>query len=301
MEGKIFVSDRRTIGDFYQISEELGRGHFSVVKKGKQKLDGRDYAVKIIKKSALRPNLIEREISIMKSLKHPNIIPLIDLFEDNTFLYIVLELIHGGELFERIVEHGNFGEQDAANILRQILSAVAYLHKNDIAHRDLKPENVLVCGPDNNLQIVVADFGLSRILNEEENTKYLTYCGSPEYVAPEIIEMQPYSKAVDLWAVGVMSYVLLTGFMPFYSKSPKELFNQIKGVKYNWEDCPDVGHHAKDFVSKLLVKDPKARFSAEQALEHPWLQFGGASKRIYDMDKKKSFRQLIPNNKNKKF
>jgi len=268
----------RKITDFYDLSEEaIGSGSFSVVKKGRHKTTKKEYAIKCIQKRFIKIHLLEREINIMQKLKHPHILPLIEVFENKDYIFLVLELVTGGELFDRIVEKGNYTEKDATNIVKQILSAVQYLHSEGVVHRDLKPENLL-CNDDKdgNIHIYVADFGLSRLFNEDE--QLTTYCGSPEYVAPEVLACAPYEKAVDLWSVGVITYILLTGFLPFYDKNHAVLFEKIQNVEYNWDDCPEVSPAAKHFIQHLLVKDPKKRYTAEQALAHPWVKGDGALK-----------------------
>jgi len=266
------VERNRKITDYYEISEDsLGSGSFSVVKKGRHKKTGREYAIKCIQKKFIKLHLLEREIKIMKKLKHAHILPLIEVFENKDYIFLVLELVTGGELFDRIVENGNYTEKDAAGIVKQILLAVQYLHSEGVVHRDLKPENLL-CNddPKGGIHIYVADFGLSRLFNEDE--QLTTYCGSPEYVAPEVLACAPYEKAVDLWSVGVITYILLTGFLPFYDKNHAILFEKIQNVDYNWDDCPEVSPAAKHFIQHLLVKDPKKRYTADLALSHPWVK-----------------------------
>jgi len=275
---KQIMEESKKITDYYEISEEvIGSGSFSVVKKGRNKKNGKDYAIKCIQKKFIKLHLLEREIKIMTKLQHPHILPLIEVFENKDYIFLVLELVTGGELFDRIVEKGNYTEKDASSIVKQILLAVQYLHNEGVVHRDLKPENLL-CS-DNSLggiHIYVADFGLSRLFNEQE--QLTTYCGSPEYVAPEVLDCAPYEKAVDLWSVGVITYILLTGFLPFYDKNHATLFEKIKNVEYNWDDCPEVSPSAKHFIQHLLVKDPKKRYTAELAIQHPWLKGEGSQK-----------------------
>eukprot|EP01116_Phalansterium_solitarium_P013979 TRINITY_DN3145_c0_g1_i2.p1 TRINITY_DN3145_c0_g1~~TRINITY_DN3145_c0_g1_i2.p1 ORF type:complete len:345 (+),score=125.82 TRINITY_DN3145_c0_g1_i2:133-1167(+) len=263
--------DLRNIDDFYVIGKEIGRGTFSVVKRGKNKQTGVEYAIKCIDKKFIKLHLLQREITIMKQLQHPNILPLVDVFESREFIYLVLVLVTGGELFDQIVQNGNYCEADARNIVTQILSAVSYLHSHGVVHRDLKPENLLCIGSGSKIQIYVADFGLSRAF-EGDSQQLSTYCGSPEYVAPEVLACVPYDQAVDLWSVGVITYILLTGFLPFYDKEHTVLFARIQNVDYNWDDCPEVSPQARHFVQHLLVKDTKKRYSADQALNHAWLK-----------------------------
>lgn len=261
------------IEDLYVMGSELGRGSFSTVRKALNKSTGIDYAVKCIQKKHIKLTLLEREIKIMKSLKHEHILPLIEVFEDTDMIYLVLELVTGGELFDKIVDKGNYNEADASNIVKQILEAVGYLHTQGVVHRDLKPENLLCSGEGEKIHIYVADFGLSRAFQEDQ--QLVTYCGSPEYVAPEVLACVPYEKAVDLWSIGVITYILLTGFLPFFDKITKTLFQKIQNVEYNWDDCPEVSPAAKHFIQHLLVKDPKKRMTCDTALQHPWIKNGG--------------------------
>jgi len=265
------------INDHYTIQEEIGRGSFSTVRSGKHKISGEVFAIKCIQKKFIKMHLLEREIKIMKKLKHPHILPLVEVFENKETIFLVLQMVSGGELFDKIVERGNYSEKDASNIVRQILGAVSYLHSEGVVHRDLKPENLLCAEKNGEMHIYVADFGLSRVYDEKFD-KLTTYCGSPEYVAPEVLACVPYEKAVDMWSVGVVTYILLTGFLPFYDKIHTVLFEKIQQVDYNWDDCPEVSAEGKHFIQHLLVRDPKKRYNAEQALRHPWVKGEGVSK-----------------------
>jgi calcium/calmodulin-dependent protein kinase I len=263
---------RRSIFQVYTLGEEIGRGAFSIVKKGRNMITEQEVAIKVLKrKFLLNSNSITREIEIMKRLNHPNILRLLDVYENEEYVFIVLPLIEGGSLFEKIVEYGCFYEDDAQYIIRQILQAVGYLHQCGIVHRDLKAENVL-CDKDfdESYAVYISDFGLSRKFSDEE--EMTTFCGSPEYCAPEILDCAPYEKAVDLWAVGIITFFLLTGAYPFDGPTPAIIFEKITDVEYKWDDSLEVSDLAKNFVQSLLVKNPKKRMTAEQALKHPWLQ-----------------------------
>lgn len=284
------------INEHYVLGDEIGRGSFSTVRKGRHKAANKEFAVKCIQKKFIKMHLLEREIKIMKKLQHPHILPLIEVYESKDSIYLVLELVTGGELFDKIVERGNYSETDAANIISQILSAVEYLHTQGVVHRDLKPENLLCHeGADGgSIHIYVADFGLSRVFQDREQLN--TYCGSPEYVAPEVLACVPYEKAVDLWSVGVITYILLTGFLPFYDKNHSVLFEKIQNVDYNWDDCPEVTPAAKHFIQHLLVKDAKKRYTADIALEHPWIKREGTSK----LQQRPSYQNLLKEVSDKK-
>jgi calcium/calmodulin-dependent protein kinase I len=261
--------------DFYEVGKEIGRGAFSIVKEGVNKATGKKVAIKSIRTRYIKNKLLIREIDIMKKVgNHPNILKLHEVFETKNFLYLVLELVTGGELFDQIVARGEYSEKDASNIVRQIISAVAHLHANGIAHRDLKPQNLLCAGVDGD-DIRMADFGLSKMFDQGE---YLvTCCGSPEYVAPEVLECKPYDKACDLWSVGVITYVLLTGCFPFWDKNNAVLYEKIRKVEYGWPSGSEISPEAKDLIRHLIEKNPEKRYTAEQALQHPWVTGQGVS------------------------
>lgn len=256
--------------DRYEIGKELGRGGFSIVKKAKNKKTGEEVAVKCINKKNLKKDelqLLTREINIMQKLRHKSIIQLIDIFETPSELFLVLELVSGGELFDQIVERGSYSENDAANLIRQVLEGIDYMHRHGVVHRDLKPENLL-CASANVIKI--ADFGLSK---DVESGNLQTSCGTPSYVAPEVLLGGQYDNEVDIWSIGVITYVLLCGFTPFYGDNQRQLFERILHAKFDYPspEWDDVTANAKDFVSKLLVVNPADRLSAEQALQHPWI------------------------------
>ncbi|XP_069763565.1 calcium/calmodulin-dependent protein kinase type 1D isoform X3 [Narcine bancroftii] len=206
-----------------------------------------------------------------RGIKHENIVALEDIYESPNHLYLVMQLVSGGELFDRIVEKGFYTEQDASTLIRQVLNAVQYLHKMCIVHRDLKPENLLYFSPDEESKIMISDFGLSKM--EGTGDVMSTACGTPGYVAPEVLAQKPYSKAVDCWSIGVISYILLCGYPPFYDENDSRLFEQILKAEYEF-DCPywdDISNSAKDFIKRLMEKDPNKRYTCEQALRHPWI------------------------------
>lgn len=265
---------REPIEDFYELGKEIGRGGFSVVIECTEKKTGEKYAIKCIKKTMVEGDdikLLRREIAIMKGVSHPNILKLYEVFEDEDEFFLVMELVEGKELFDKIVDKGQYSEADAAHIVRQIVSAVDYLHANGIAHRDLKPENLLSAGSDGNEIIKIADFGFSKNFGEE---KLMTSCGSPGYVAPEVLTSESYDKSVDMWSVGVIIYILLCGYPPFYADNAPALFKKIMDVKYDFEDpsWDDVSADAKDLIRHLLVKEPSERYTAKQCLENRWVQ-----------------------------
>jgi len=215
----------------------------------------------------------------LKQVNHPNVVGLKDMFETASTLYLVMELVTGGELFDKIVEKGQYSEKEASVIVKQILSAVGYLHSQGIAHRDLKPENLLLKGSDDTT-VMLSDFGLSKIIGEDKLME--TACGTPYYVAPEVLQAAGYDKEVDLWSVGVITYLVLCGFPPFYGESLPEVFEQIMSAQFDFPDpyWTEVSPQAKDFIQKLLVIDPHKRLTAQQALDHPWISAGGVDKQL---------------------
>jgi len=259
--------------DKYEITEELGRGAFSIVKLAIDKETGEKFAVKIINKTTIGQDMgrLATEISILKQVDHPNVIVLKETVDTKNCLFIITELVTGGELFDKIVELGSYSESKAATVIRKMVSAIGYLHGKGIVHRDLKPENLLLKNDKDMTEIKIADFGLSKIV--ETKLMMQTACGTPGYVAPEILQSKGYDKEVDLWSIGVITYILLCGFPPFYNDNIAELFEQIMNAEYDFphEYWHTISAEAKDFVRKLLVVDPKQRMTAEDALAHPWL------------------------------
>jgi len=263
------------ITNVYEIQEVIGSGGFSEVRKGKNKKTSETVAIKVIEKQKHPDKIdnVKREIEVMRKLNHKHIICLEDVFEEEGIdgkIYMVLEYVGGGELFDHIIGRGNYSENDAAFVVRQIIEAVAYLHSKGIAHRDLKPENLLCTGPNNEI-IKVADFGLSK---EYGNESLETICGTPDYVAPEVLRAKGYTKAVDIWSIGVITYVLLCGSPPFYGSDDKEVYMKILAADYKFfsPDWDTISKEAKSFIQCLLVLTPGKRPTATQCLESPWLK-----------------------------
>lgn len=271
----------------YTFGDVLGSGNFAEVKLGINKETGEKVAIKIIEpKDDEDMEVIEQEINILGSLDHPSIIKLHEVFskpnkkKKGTMkrMYVVMELATGGELFDRIVEKKNFNETQARSVVKQMLDSLVYMHSKGTVHRDLKPENILYATKDDDSPIKVADFGLAKIYRPDENQLMLTMCGTPGYVAPEILQPKNkkdgYSKEVDMWSTGVIMYIILCGFPPFYEKTQEQLFRTIIKGKYSFPSpyWDDISAEAKDLISKCLTKDPLGRISAAEALEHPWMQ-----------------------------
>ncbi|XP_061680747.1 calcium/calmodulin-dependent protein kinase type IV isoform X1 [Syngnathoides biaculeatus] len=237
-----------TVEEFYTLSSELGRGATSVVYRCEEKEKKKSYAVKVLKKT-IDKKIVRTEIGVLLRLSHPNIIQLKEIFETDTDIALILELVTGGELFDRIVERGYYSERDAAHVIKQILEAVAYLHENGVVHRDLKPENLLYADLSLDAPLKIADFGLSKIIDDQVTMK--TVCGTPGYCAPEILRGNAYGPEVDMWSVGVILYILLCGFEPFFdARGDQYMYTRILNCDYEfvspWWD--DVSLNAKDLV-----------------------------------------------------
>ncbi|KAJ4934060.1 hypothetical protein JOQ06_006867 [Pogonophryne albipinna] len=258
------------IQEVFDFMEELGSGAFSEVFMVKEKKTGKLFAMKCVKKKQTRDLNLENEIAVLRRIKHDNVVGMEDFYESRTHYYLVMELVAGGELFDRILDRGVYSEKDASSVIRQVLHAVSYLHKNDIVHRDLKPENILYYSQDEDSKIMIGDFGLSKMVDSDIMS---TACGTPGYVAPEVLAQKPYSKAVDCWSIGVITYILLCGYPPFYEESETRLFSKIVKAQYEF-DSPfwdDISESAKDFIRNMMQKTPSLRFSPEMALRHPWI------------------------------
>ncbi|ORX77741.1 Pkinase-domain-containing protein [Anaeromyces robustus] len=266
-------TSNKDIKDFYDIGKTLGVGSFAIVKECVNKKTGESFAVKIIDKKHIegQEKMIKSEVNVIKQLSHPNIICLKEFYESERDIYLVTDLARGGELFDHIIDKGSFTEKDAAHLVKQILEAVNYMHKKNIVHRDLKPENLLFKDKSEESPLMVTDFGLSKFT--EASSLLNTSCGTPGYVAPEIIARKGHGVAVDLWSIGVITYVLLCGFQPFYGDDQAQLFKAILEADYVFEKeyWSEISEDAKDFIRKLLVVNPAERMNCEQALQHRWL------------------------------
>ncbi|XP_018608585.1 calcium/calmodulin-dependent protein kinase type II subunit gamma-like isoform X5 [Scleropages formosus] len=269
----IVTSTRFT--DEYQLYEELGKGAFSVVRRCVKKSTGQEYAAKIIntkKLSARDHQKLEREARICRLLKHPNIVRLHDSISEEGFHYLVFDLVTGGELFEDIVAREYYSEADASHCISQILESVSYIHQHDVVHRDLKPENLLLASKMKGAAVKLADFGLA-IEVQGDQQAWFGFAGTPGYLSPEVLRKDPYGKPVDIWACGVILYILLVGYPPFWDEDQHKLYQQIKAGAYDFPspEWDTVTPEAKNLINQMLTINPAKRITADQALKHPWV------------------------------
>ncbi|XP_067393740.1 calcium/calmodulin-dependent protein kinase type II subunit gamma isoform X19 [Emydura macquarii macquarii] len=261
--------------DDYQLYEELGKGAFSVVRRCVKKSASQEYAAKIIntkKLSARDHQKLEREARICRLLKHPNIVRLHDSISEEGFHYLVFDLVTGGELFEDIVAREYYSEADASHCIHQILESVNHIHQHDIVHRDLKPENLLLASKCKSAAVKLADFGLA-IEVQGEQQAWFGFAGTPGYLSPEVLRKDPYGKPVDIWACGVILYILLVGYPPFWDEDQHKLYQQIKAGAYDFPspEWDTVTPEAKNLINQMLTINPAKRITADQALKHPWV------------------------------
>uniref|UniRef100_A0A669D5L3 calcium/calmodulin-dependent protein kinase n=1 Tax=Oreochromis niloticus TaxID=8128 RepID=A0A669D5L3_ORENI len=288
--------------DEYQLYEELGKGAFSVVRRCVKLCTGQEYAAKIIntkKLSARDHQKLEREARICRLLKHPNIVRLHDSISEEGFHYLLFDLVTGGELFEDIVAREYYSEADASHCIQQILEAVLHCHQMGVVHRDLKPENLLLASKCKNAAVKLADFGLA-IEVQGDQQAWFGFAGTPGYLSPEVLRKEAYGKPVDIWAcgrffflfsapplpilflslkqllfmcVGVILYILLVGYPPFWDEDQHKLYQQIKAGAYDFPspEWDTVTPEAKNLINQMLTINPAKRITAQEALKHPWV------------------------------
>ncbi|KFM82696.1 Myosin light chain kinase, smooth muscle, partial [Stegodyphus mimosarum] len=284
----------KDVKEEYTLHEELGRGKFGTVYKCTEKNTGRKLAAKFI--VTHRPEDrkdVEREVEIMRMLQMPRLLQLYDAFDNgHNEMCLILELIEGGELFERVISDDFCLTEKACSIfVRQICEGVEYMHSKNILHLDMKPENIL-CVTRTGNQIKIIDFGLARKYEPEKKLQVLF--GTPEFVAPEVVNFDKVSYTTDMWSVGVICYVLLSGLSPFMGDSDLETMGNVTKAEYDFDDesFDNISDVAKDFISKLLIKDLTKRMTANESLKHPWLR-KGEPKKDTKLDKTKLKRFVI--------
>ncbi|XP_053203133.1 calcium/calmodulin-dependent protein kinase type II alpha chain-like isoform X2 [Panonychus citri] len=261
--------------DNYELKEELGKGAFSIVRRCVQRSTGLEFAAKIIntkKLSARDFQKLEREARICRKLNHPNIVRLHDSIQEEGYHYLIFDLVTGGELFEDIVAREYYSEADASHCIQQILESVNHCHMNNVVHRDLKPENLLLASKQKGAAVKLADFGLA-IEVSGDRSAWFGFAGTPGYLSPEVLRKEPYSKPVDIWACGVILYILLVGYPPFWDEDQHRLYAQIKAGAYDYPspEWDTVTPEAKNLINSMLTINPEKRITAAEALKHPWI------------------------------
>lgn len=292
-ESPLFGDKFTDVTTDYELGKRLGAGNFAKVMLARSRRDlprwrlaaGSSVAIKVVKKPSStravdKVKMLRAEVEILRSIQHPNIVRLFDIYESPHRLYLVMELLTGGELFDRIVGLGKYSEEDARYYTFKLLNAVLYLHDRNICHRDLKPENILLASASLDAELKITDFGLSKISALPEDFLMSTRCGTPGYVAPEILaqevssgQLRRYGTLCDVWSLGVIVYILLSAAPPFYGKTDVEMNRRIKAGQYRFPDkyWASISVSAKDFISRLLTVDPTRRMSASEALQHDWM------------------------------
>ncbi|XP_065732107.1 myosin light chain kinase, smooth muscle isoform X6 [Phocoena phocoena] len=268
----VVVNTDQKVSDFYDIEERLGSGKFGQVFRLVEKKTGKIWAGKFFKAySAKEKENIRQEISIMNCLHHPKLVQCVDAFEEKANIVMVLEIVSGGELFERIIDEDfELTERECIKYMRQISEGVEYIHKQGIVHLDLKPENIM-CVNKTGTRIKLIDFGLARRLENAGSLKVLF--GTPEFVAPEVINYEPIGYATDMWSIGVICYILVSGLSPFMGDNDNETLANVTSATWDFDDeaFDEISDDAKDFISSLLKKDMKNRLDCTQCLQHTWL------------------------------
>ncbi|KFY09460.1 hypothetical protein V491_08150 [Pseudogymnoascus sp. VKM F-3775] len=257
----------------YKFGKTLGAGTYGIVREATCQ-DGTKVAIKIILKKNVKGNeqMVIDELRMLREMKHPHIVKFVDWFESRDKYYIVTQLATGGELFDRICEQGRFTEKDASQTIRQVIEAVDYLHGKNVVHRDLKPENLLYLTADAHSDLVLADFGIAKMLDTKDEV-LTTMAGSFGYAAPEVMLKKGHGKPVDMWSLGVITYTLLCGYSPFRSENLQDLIEECSTSKIVFHEryWKDVSDDAKNFINTLLLANPDARATSSEALRNPWL------------------------------
>lgn len=278
-KGNFIQFKKGMIDKDYTIGDVVGSGAFATVRKVFSKVNGQMRALKIIKKQKGQDSArMYLEVEILKKLIHPNIMQIFEFYEDKKNFYIITEFCDGGELFDKIVEKGTLSESEAAGIMKQLLSAVSYIHANQIVHRDLKPENILLDTKKNNI-IKIIDWGTARFF--EKNKKMNRISGTPYYIAPEVL-MEKYDEKCDVWSCGIIMYILLCGYPPFNAENDNDIMNKIKIGKFSFpeEEWDNISNEAKDLIIKMLAYKPSDRLAASDCLLHKWFTENTTKKNV---------------------
>ncbi|KAF7212226.1 death-associated protein kinase 3 [Nothobranchius furzeri] len=291
---------QQNVEDFYEIGEELGSGQFAIVKQCREKSSGLQFAAKFIKKRqsmassrGVRREEIEREVTILQRVQHQNIVTLREVYENRTDVVLILELVSGGELFDFLAQKESLSEEEATQFIKQILEGVNYLHARKIAHFDLKPENIMLLDKNVSLpRIKLIDFGLAHTI--DAGVEFKNIFGTPEFVAPEIVNYEPLGLEADMWSIGVITYILLSGASPFLGETKQDTLGNISAVNYEFDEeffC-HTSELAKRFISQLLEKDKKKRLTIREALSHPWITNNEHKEERAQEPRKRERRQL---------
>lgn len=267
-------STGKHFNEVYKLGKQLGEGAFSVVKEGQNRSTSKSYAIKIVTKAKLSKEdevALKDEIDVLKDMNHKHIIRLYDVFEEPQHYFMVTEKMMGGELFDRIVQKSYYNEREARDTCQIVFSAIHYCHKKKVAHRDLKPENLLLTSEHDDSDIKIADFGFAKRVKKPKSLT--TQCGTPGYVAAEILEGKPYDTMADMWSIGVIVYILLGGYPPFIESNQRTLFRKIRKGQYEFhpEYWGQVSEDAKDLIRSLLTVNPDERANANDALKNKWI------------------------------
>eukprot|EP00658_Telonema_sp_P-2_P007369 TRINITY_DN12746_c0_g1_i1.p1 TRINITY_DN12746_c0_g1~~TRINITY_DN12746_c0_g1_i1.p1 ORF type:complete len:279 (-),score=96.69 TRINITY_DN12746_c0_g1_i1:300-1136(-) len=263
------------VEDHYEMLEDYGSGQYARVYKAEHKETGKIVAVKLIDKADTGVNVSDdKEINVMLRIDHPYCVKLYAVYDTPTQVQLVMELLEGRDLFDRIINRKKYKEEDAKVLMRRVIEGVVHLHQRNIIHRDLKPENILLVDPEEDTQCKVADFGLSKLFPENlQQLETRTLCGTPGYVAPEVLNRLAYGVKIDVWSLGVITYIVLAGFPPFPLDMATNSVAKVKSANYTFpsQHWDGVSEAAKDFIRKMIVVDVNERLSMEQVLAHEWL------------------------------
>lgn len=267
----------RRVEEMYEFRDRLGTGKFSDVYLAVELATGLHWAAKVVEKTKLNPHeseMLRSEVAIMRLLNHHNVVQMKEMYEDKAKIYLIEELVEGGELFDRIRQKKVFSEFSAFHMTRQLLETIKYLHDVGIIHRDIKPENILLSDDSDLPTIKLADFGLSKLVGPGEQLHVA--CGTIGYVAPEVLDQQPYGKEIDVWSMGVVLYLLLRGRLPFDSKDKDTVMQRTLEARLDLTGAywSKLTPYVLDFLKKVLARDPEERLTVEQALEHSWIKNG---------------------------
>ena len=288
-EEKAVAAKEEKITKYYTVKDELGKGRFGVVCKCIDNKTGKAYAAKFIKCSTPKDRQdVIHEVEIMKSVRHKRLLRLQDFFQTATEMILVMELVSGGELFEKVVEDEFISETEVSYYMKQILEGIQHMHQNEVLHLDLKPENIMLIRPDSK-QIKLIDFGLSRKYNPKENLKVMF--GTPEFVAPEVIKYERITPATDLWSIGVIAYILLSGLSPFMGDTDAETLTNVQLADWDFDDpvFDEISEEAKDFIGSLLVLRANKRGTVDQCLNHRWFTIKKDKGKKLKTDRLKAF------------